>query len=44
MTKGRLWDRPDLIVLFQYLKGTFKEEENQLFTWVDRDNTSGEWF
>ena len=34
----------DLIVAFQYLKGVYKHEGNQLFTWVDSDRTRGNSF
>jgi len=34
----------DLIVDFQYLKGVYKQEGNQLFTWVDSDRTRGNGF
>ena len=33
--------RGDLIVAFQYLKGAYKQEEEQLFTKVDSDRTRG---
>ena len=42
MEKRRLWR--ELIVAFQYLKGDYKQEGNQLFTWVDSNRTKGEWF
>ena len=45
LEKRRLWG--DLIVVFQYLKGVYKQEEEQLFTRVDSDRTrgeKGEWF
>ena len=29
----------DLIVAFQYLKGAYKQEGEQLFIWVDSDRT-----
>ena len=35
LEKRRLWG--DLIAAFQYLKGVYKHEGNQLFTWVDSD-------
>jgi len=31
----------DLIVAFQYLKRTYKQEEDQHFTWSDSDRTRG---
>ena len=34
LEKGRL--REDLIAAFQYFKGVYKCEGNQLYTWVDR--------
>jgi len=37
LKEGRLWG--DLIATFQYLKGVYKHEGNQLFTWADRDRT-----
>jgi len=42
LEKGRLW--ADLIVAFQYLKGVYKHEGKQLFTWVDSDSTRGNGF
>ena len=39
LQKRRLWGHP--IVILQYLKGDYKHEENQLFTWVDSDRTLG---
>ena len=33
LEEGRLWG--DLIAALQYLKGDYKQEENQLFTRVD---------
>ena len=33
--------RGDLIVTFQYLKGAYKQEGEQLFTWVGSDRTKG---
>ena len=32
LEKRRFWG--DLTVAFQYLKGAYKQEEEQLFTWV----------
>ena len=32
------------IVAFQYLKGAYKQEGVQLFTWVDSDRTRGNGF
>jgi len=29
---------------FQYLKGDYKQEESQLFTWVDTDSIGGNSF
>ena len=37
--KRRLWG--DLIVAFQYLKGAFKQEGEQLFTRLSSDRTRG---
>ena len=34
----------DLIANFQYLRGAYKQEETQLFTWVDNDETWGNSF
>jgi len=34
----------DLIVAFQYLKGAYKQDRVQLFTWVDSDRTIGNGF
>ena len=34
--------RGDPITAFQYLKGDYKLEGNQLFTWIDRVRTRGE--
>ena len=34
----------DLIVAFQYLKGAYKQEEEQLFTRLDSDRTRGNSF
>ena len=39
LEKKRL--RGDLIVAFQYLKGAYKQEGEQLFTRVDSDRTRG---
>ena len=39
LEKRRL--RGDLIAAFQYLKGVYKHEENNFFTWVDSDRTGG---
>jgi len=39
MEKRRLWG--DLIAVFQYLKGAYKQDGEQLFTWVDSDRTRG---
>ena len=36
--------RGDLIAAFQYLKGDYKQEENQLLAWVDSDKTKGKGF
>ena len=33
-----------IIVAFQYLKGAYKQEEEQLFTWVDSGRTGGNGF
>jgi len=33
-----------LIAAFQHLKGLYKQERNQLFTWVDSDRTRGNGF
>jgi len=38
----RLWG--DLIVAFQYLKGAYKQEGEQLFTRVESDRTRGNGF
>ena len=35
------WLWGDLIVAFQYLKGTYKQEGELLFTMVDSDRTRG---
>ena len=37
LEERRLWG--DLIVAFQYLKGAYKQEGDQLFTWFDNDRT-----
>ena len=42
LEKRGLWG--DLIVAFQYLKGAYKQEGEQLFTRVDRDRTKGNGF
>jgi len=34
----------DLVVAFQYLKGSYKQEGSQLFTRVDNDRTRGKLF
>ena len=39
LEKRKLWG--DLIATFQYLKGVYENEENQLFTQVDSDRTRG---
>ena len=39
LEKRRLWG--DLIVAFQHLKGTYKQEGQRLFTRVDSDRTRG---
>ena len=39
LQKRRLWG--DLIAAFQYLKGVYKHEGNQLFTQVDNDRKRG---
>ena len=42
LEKRRLWG--DLIAAFQYLKGAFKQEGNQLFERVDNSRTRGNGF
>ena len=42
LEKGRL--QGDLTVAFQYLKGAYKQEEEQLFMRVDSDRTRGNGF
>ena len=42
LEKRKLWG--DLIVAFQYLKGAYKQEGEQLFTRVDSDRTWGNGF
>jgi len=42
LEKRRLWG--DLTAAFQYLKGAYKQEGNQLFTWVDNSRTRGNGF
>ena len=42
LEKRRLWG--DLIVAFQYLKGVYKHEGNQLFAWGDSDRKRGNGF
>ena len=42
LQKRRLWG--DLIAAFQYLKGVYKHEGNQLFTQGDSDRTRGKSF
>ena len=37
LEKRRLWG--DFLVAFQYLKGVYKQEGEQLFTWMDSDRT-----
>ena len=42
LEKRRLWG--DLIAVFQYLKGAFKQKGNQLFERVDNSRTRGNGF
>ena len=42
LEKRRL--RGDLIVAFQYLKGAYKQQGEQLFMWVDSDRRKGNGF
>ena len=42
LERRRLWG--DLIVAFQYLKGTYKQEGERLFVRVDHDRTRGNGF
>ena len=42
LEKRRIWG--DLIVTFQYLKGAYKQEGDQLFMRVDSDRTRGNGF
>ena len=42
LEKRRLWG--GLIVAFQHLKRDYKQEGNQLFTWVDSDRIRGNGF
>ena len=37
LEKRRLWG--DLVVAFQYLKGSYKQEGDQLFLWSNSDRT-----
>jgi len=36
--------RGDLIAAFKYLKGDYKQEGNELYTWVNSDRTRGDGF
>ena len=42
LEKRRLWG--DLIAAFQYLKGAYRQEGNQLFMMVDNSRTRGNGF
>jgi len=42
LEKRRLWG--DLIVVFQYMKGAYKQEGVRPFTWVDSDRTREDGF
>ena len=42
LEKRTVWEK--LIVAFQFLKGVYKHEGNQFFTWVDRDRARGNGF
>ena len=42
LEKKRLWG--DFIVAFQYLKGVYKQEGEELFTRVNSDRTMGNGF
>jgi len=42
MEKRRL--QGDLTVAFQYLKGAYRQEGGQLYTWVNNDRTRGDYF
>ena len=42
MKKRRL--SGDLTVAFQYLKGAYRQEGGQLYTWVNNDRTRGDYF
>ena len=42
LEKRKVWG--DLIAAFQYLKGTYKQEEDRLFAWSVRDRTKGNGF
>ena len=42
LEKRRLWE--DFIVAFQYLKGAYKQEGEQLFTSMNSDRTRGNGF